>query len=116
MDAEWVARWHHRCPLDYVQAMIIKANGRTGWLRRAVDMRQRAYDSMKLLRAGKHHNPELQAAFAAAASEGPFEIIAVESLRCTKLLSSFKQCYIERAGRNCFNRKNGIPTCRARWT
>ena len=74
------------------------------------DMRQRAYDAVKLLRAGKHHNRELQAAWTAAADE--FEVVAVEAVRQPYLLAAFKQAWIERLGDNCFNKKNSIPVAR----
>ena len=75
----------------------------------ASDMRQRVYDALRLLRAGKHHNPELQASWLASAD---WEIVAVELVRRPEFLGAFKQTWIERG--NSFNRKNSIASCRAK--
>ena len=94
-----------------VIAIRRKSDGKSYYLA-VSDMRQRAYDHHRMLVAGTHHNVALQSAWTAAPHD--FEIVAVESVRCRKLLALFKQTYIERAGNNCFNVKNGIATCTPR--
>ncbi|MGC4033274.1 MAG: hypothetical protein QM754_16380 [Tepidisphaeraceae bacterium] len=76
----------------------------------AADMRQRAYDAHKLLVAGKHHNPALQAAWSSSATPDEFEIVAAVRVRRDAFLSAFKQTLIEQSQGNCWNRKNSIAS------
>ena len=82
-----------------------KADGKSYFVA-AADMRQRAYDAHRLLTAGTHHCPDLQAAWLAAADD--FEITAVATVRREAYLRAFKQTFIEQAGQNCWNRKNSV--------
>lgn len=93
-----------------VLAIRRQSDGKSYYLAVA-DLRQRAYDTHKLLTAGEHHNPELQAAWSASSD---WEITVVEFVRRPEFLPAFKQAHIERAAGNCFNRKNSIASGRAR--
>ena len=86
-----------------VLAIRRRSDGKSLYLAVA-DMRQRAYDHHRMLMAGTHHNPELQAAWSAE----EFEIVPVERVRHQNFLNAFKQIWIERSVGNNFNRKGSI--------
>jgi len=86
-----------------------KADGMSYFIA-AADMRQRAYDAHRLLSAGSHHNPALQAAWSSAASPDEFEIVAVVRVRREAFLPAYKQTLIEHAGVCCWNRKNSVAS------
>ena len=87
-----------------VMAIRSRSSGRSYFVG-VTDMRQRAYDHLRLLNLGLHHNPELQTAWTADPND--WEFVMIERVTEVDLLPVFKQVWISRTP-GSFNKKNSV--------